>query len=440
MISLSRGSRSSLIFKPIALHTQVWQLWLAFCAVVCMATATMAHAQSGDTATSRMPASGEQSTPAASQENSGPADVSAAVQPTNGFGASEIAASSSWIQSTGVVDWLGPLAPIAMSPFFGVTCLSGLAIYGPDWVAQNPILHNAGPLKSPALFWTFAALTVMTSVPRFTKVSKPFAQAIDKVETYSVILILLLIKFFPATVAMPESPVAVIQLGIFSFTADTLLAVAMVLNLIIINAVKFFFEFLIWLTPIPFIDALFEVCNKTAAATLMAVYAYSPTLATIFNLILLTVAAIILRWIGRHVRFYRTLAVDPLLSLLWPAFAKPAKAELIVFPKQKVGPFAPKSQLRLTKHPSTSSAWVLRQAAWWLPRREHVLDGVQLAQCRRGWTMHEIEFQCESTGVVVFNLSRRYGSPEFEQLLEQLAVECSEPMGEISKSVQTIGA
>ncbi len=214
--------------------------------------------------------------PASRNQNSNMAEQTATASSANGFGASEIAASSSWIQSTGVVDWLGPLAPIAMSPFFGVTCLSGLAIYGPEWAAQNPVLQNAGPLKSPVLFWTFAALTVMTSLPRLTKVSKPFAQAVDKLETYSVILIILLIKFFPATVTPPETPVALIQLGIFSFTADTLLSIAMVLNLIIINAVKFFFEFLIWLTPIPFIDAIFEVCNKTAAASLMAVYAISP--------------------------------------------------------------------------------------------------------------------------------------------------------------------
>ncbi len=341
----------------------------------------------------------------------------------DGFGATEIAATSSWVQSIGIVDWLGPLAPIALSPFFGVTCLSGLAIYGPEWAASNPLLQNAGPLKSPVLFWTFAALTLLTSLPRLTKVSKPFAQAVDKLETYSVIVILLVIKFLPDATTQPSSDVAMIQLGIVSVTVDTLIALAMILNLIVINSVKFFFEFLIWLTPVPFIDAIFEVCNKTASGCLMAIYAFSPTLATGINLILLVIAALILRWIGRHVRFYRTLALDPLLSLVWPTFGKPAKAELIVFPKQQLGPFAPKSFLRLTRHADSEDAWTLRSAAWWLPPREHHLRGVRVAKCRRGWTMHEIELHREGTELLLLHFSRRYGDEELARLLQQLGVQ-----------------
>lgn len=364
------------------------------------------------------------------------AQTDAANEPAS-FGATEVAASSAWVQSTGVVDWLGPLAPIAMSPFFGVTCLSGLATYGPEWMAHNPLLSHSGPLKSPTIFWTFAVFTVLTSLPRFTKVSKPFAQAVDKFEAYSVIVILLLIKFFPGSIAPTETPVAIIQFGIFSFTADTLLAVAMVLNLIIINSVKFFFEFLIWLTPVPFIDAIFEVCNKTAVAGLMAIYAFSPTLATLFNLILLAIAAIILRWMGRHVRFYRTLAIDPLLSFVWPSFGKPKRAELIVFPKQKIGPFAAKSYLRLTRHPSRTNAWLLSQAAWWALPREHEVLGIRRADCQRGWTMHELQIASEDGEMVVFHFSRRYGDPEFEQLLEQLGVESStESAGTTSAGVR----
>ena len=33
------------------------------------------------------------------------------------------------------IEWLAPLAPIALSPFFGITLLSGFACYGSEWLS-----------------------------------------------------------------------------------------------------------------------------------------------------------------------------------------------------------------------------------------------------------------------------------------------------------------
>ena len=127
------------------------------------------------------------------------------------------------------------------------------------------------------------------------------------------------------------------SLGVFSVTLDVLLAIAMVINILVINSVKFFFEFLVWLTPIPLLDAAFEVCNKSLCAMLMAVYAFNPAIATLLNLAILVAAALLLRWISRRVRFYRTMILDPIITRLWTAFGEPSKPELIVFPKEDVG-------------------------------------------------------------------------------------------------------
>ena len=193
------------------------------------------------------------------------------------FDAKDIAATSSWVNSTEVAQWLGPLAPVALSPFFGVTCLSGLALWGPEWATDNALLGQSGPLRNPTLFFVLLGLTVLTSLPRLTKVSKPFAQAVDRLETYAVIVILLAIKVSSSMESGGDPQVAMVQLGMLSFTVDTLLAIAMAINILVINSVKFFFEFLVWLTPVPFLDAIFEVCNKSLCAALMAIYAYSPT-------------------------------------------------------------------------------------------------------------------------------------------------------------------
>jgi hypothetical protein len=343
------------------------------------------------------------------------------------FGAGDIAATTTWVHTTGLVDWLGPLAPLALSPFFGVTCLSGLAIWGPEWMTDNSMLHASGPLQNPSLFCLFLALTILTSVPRFTKISKPFAQAVDRVEAYAVIVILLAIKIAASVESAPgdETPVAMVQLGMISFTLDTLLAIAMVINILVINSVKFFFEFMVWLTPVPFLDAVFEVCNKTLCAVLVAIYALSPTLATIINLLMLLVAAIALRWIDRRIRFYRTMVLDPVLARLWRPYGKPRHPELIVFPKTDFGPFAAKSRLRLRRAPE-GDGWSLKEANWWMPANKDMLSGDLQLKVRRGWVMQAIEISAPNGSPTILSFSRRYGEEALSELVEQLGLRMSD--------------
>ena len=97
----------------------------------------------------------------------------------------EIVAGQQLVNTLSIAQWLGPLAPVALSPFFGITCLSGLSLYGGKFAQHNPLLGAHSPLHNPAVFWTFLTLTILTSVPRFTKVSKPFSQAVDRLEAYS---------------------------------------------------------------------------------------------------------------------------------------------------------------------------------------------------------------------------------------------------------------
>jgi hypothetical protein len=53
---------------------------------------------------------------------------------------------------TGSLDWLGPLAPIAISPFFGITILSGLSQFGGDLLPDNSFISNNPVLNNPAVF------------------------------------------------------------------------------------------------------------------------------------------------------------------------------------------------------------------------------------------------------------------------------------------------
>ena len=118
------------------------------------------------------------------------------------FKVGDIAAATAWADRLNLADWLGPLAPLALSPFFGVACLSGLAIWGPDSITDNALLGATGPLQNVPLFVVFAVLAVLTSLPRLSKVSKPFAQAMDRLEAYAVVIILLAIKLMSSYLSL----------------------------------------------------------------------------------------------------------------------------------------------------------------------------------------------------------------------------------------------
>jgi len=104
-------------------------------------------------------------------------------------------ADQSSMRAISASEWLGPLAPIAISPFFGITCLAGLSQFGSDYLPLNSFISNNAVLQNPYVLWLFAGLTLLTSLPRLTKVSKPFAQAMDMLETYGAIITIVILRF-----------------------------------------------------------------------------------------------------------------------------------------------------------------------------------------------------------------------------------------------------
>ena len=294
------------------------------------------------------------------------------------FSVSDVAAAQQFGQTIGLADWLGPLAPIGLSPFFGITCLSAIANWG-DVIGlgsdTNPLLREGSPLHNPAVFWTFLVLTLLTSVPRFTKVSKPFAQAIDQVEAWAGIITLIALKIVLSATAPETESAEVVQLGVWSFTVDTLLILEAAINIFVINAVKFFFEVLIWITPVPAIDAIFEVANKTVCGVLMAIYAFSPTVAMAINLVLFAIALLVFRWAYRREVFFRTLLLDTVWALVSPP-KKIDGPELVVFPVSALGPIPSRARCRFAK---TDSGWTV---TWQRLLRQDVAVELSSTDCQ----------------------------------------------------------
>ncbi len=114
-------------------------------------------------------------------------------------------------------------------------------------------------------------------LPRLSKVSKPIALLADRLESYSVILIFGVHALFGNLSTDVEVPVATLPVAVAGFTdvpLDLLLAFFRLLNLLVIGNDQLFFEFLIWLTPVPTLDAIFEAGNKATSAGLMSLYCF----------------------------------------------------------------------------------------------------------------------------------------------------------------------
>ncbi len=332
----------------------------------------------------------------------------------SGLGARESAASQVLSEQFGrqisAVEWLAPLAPVALSPFFGITLLSGLACFGTEWLpSSNALLSDNSPLANPTLFWVFLVLTVVTSVPRFSKASKTISQLADFLETYSAIVILVVLKFAASLeIGVVQDSVAQ-QAGILAVGWDGFIAIAMATNLIVINAVKFFFETLVWITPIPFLDACFEIANKTLCAALMAIYAFSPMLALALNILIFIACLFVFAWMKRREVFYRTILIAWLVGQRSNSVNK-LPAGLVVFPKRSIGRIPARAKCLIER---TDEGWLLTQRRFFgSPRSERISGTAQIASAWWTFAIHFSEGQ-------ELTMGRRYAS-HIQTLAEQM--------------------
>jgi hypothetical protein len=217
-------------------------------------------------------------------------------------------------------EWLGPVSAIALSPFFGLACLSGIATYGPEWLHNSALLGSGSPLNSPALFWVMALLTIATSLPRWTKFSKPISLALEKVEAYSAVIILIAMRLtLSGNGALVEpvawsNPLDPVHAGIVTLPFEIFMAIAMAINMIVVNTIKLLLDVLIWLIPIPAVDAALEIASKLTSATLLGFYAANPTLATIINLTIFAICGLLFFQARRRLVYFKEILVRPVLE------------------------------------------------------------------------------------------------------------------------------
>ncbi len=284
----------------------------------------------------------------------------------------------------GAVLDLGPLSPLAMSPFFGVTVLSGLAQWeeaawlGP-WLSDQTLVAKSPVLKHPATFWIFLGLTLLTSLPRLTKVSKPIAQALDWVESYSVLLITLVIFGVGWAAGDPgalqnagrDSLVAsdgVAQAGLLALTWGAVLMVVAVINYLVVHSVRFLLELLVWLSPIPLIDALFDGLNKTVCLGLLLLYVVSPLLSLLLNVAIFVACLWLYAWLRPRLDYHWHFWIEPWWQWWFPNYRAFDGRHLWCFAEQDFGPFRRYDRLQVY---AWEGKWMMIRYDWFWRKQVH---------------------------------------------------------------------
>ena len=261
----------------------------------------------------------------------------------------QVATGDALVEHLGLAEWMGPLAPIALSPYFGLACLSGTALLAEHGVLPKQAWLGAhAKLANPAVFGVLLALALFTSLPRLTKVSKTLVHLADPLETYAGFIAYAVVLWL-AKSGDPSPMVAVA--GLAAVPMDVLVLVAAWLNFFVVNTVRVFFELLVLISPIPLLDALFEAANKALVVGLMTLYAFSPTLAMAANLLILFLCLLIFRVATRRMHYYRHLLVGVFRS--WrrgdQEAGDAATLPLTVFPLTEVGAIDNHVRCRLEK-------------------------------------------------------------------------------------------
>ena len=205
---------------------------------------------------------------------------------------------------------------------------------------------------------------------------------------------------------------------------------AAIVNILVINTVKFFFEVSVWLMPFPFVDAMLEAANKSVCAALMAVYAFSPMWATILNLVIFLACFAAFRWVKRQTAYMRTILWDPLRSMVQKSYGVPTAKQLTVFPQQEIGPFAVREQLQLIDR---GDDWELLQKRLLFPSRSHILPkSTSRLEIAPGLIVNRINVASDS-GSSSLLFTRRYNGD-----LPKLAGLLGVPMAQPSKAPSVV--
>lgn len=239
-----------------------------------------------------------------------------------------------------LIEVFGPLPAIASTPFLGLAVLTGTALLVEEpvfakselrlvqQIRQNSLIVQAKQYANCWLFGTFAVLAGLTWLVNSGKIRGAFGKFVRIAEDIAVGLIYLMIGAEALTPnGLTASPSAlhlpIVQAGLFSDveSSTAILILAALISLVTMMLTRLALDVLIWLSPVPFIDLVFETCKVIFSLAFLAIYfLLSPLVAAILGLLLLVPCFVLLPWAVRLLNFAYRIVVCPILAQFSSSF------------------------------------------------------------------------------------------------------------------------
>lgn len=215
-------------------------------------------------------------------------------------------------ENSNLIQSLGLLGGMAIAPFAAlfVTSLVSVLGLGNEFIAENPVLGN----------WITVIISgILTFAPLLPKVMKSTAvigQAIDWINDRAgavVGLIVLISPYFNQAIE-PEA-VQAVSLGFFDVGSSPYLMITLAVAipyLIIVMTVRSFFSILIFLSPIPTLDAIFEIIKQGLSVGMVLLYLAWPEAALVMSGIIFIISFFLYRKAKRLLSYFRYMYLKPI--------------------------------------------------------------------------------------------------------------------------------
>ncbi len=239
-----------------------------------------------------------------------------------------------------LIEVFGPLPAIASTPFLSLAILTGTAILMEEPVFADSELRLVQQIRQNALilqakhyasWWMFGTLTLLaglTWLANSGKLRGTLGKFVRIAEDVAVGLIYLMIgadALTPngLTASSPEwHPTRALATMFPDFESSTaILILAALISLTTLMLIRLALDILIWLSPIPFIDLIFETCKVIFSLAFLAIYfLLSPLAAAMLGLLLIVPCFMLLPWAIRLLHFGYRIVLCPMLARWSPAF------------------------------------------------------------------------------------------------------------------------
>lgn len=239
-----------------------------------------------------------------------------------------------------LIEVFGPLPAIASTPFLGLAVLTGTALLVDDpmfadsrlplvqQIRQNALILQAKQYASWWLFGTFAMLAGLTWLVNSGKLRGAFGKFVRIAEDVAVGLLYLMIGADVLTPSVQSASWSMLhptmaQAGLLPAweSSTAMLILAAIISLAVMMLARLALDILIWLSPVPFIDMMFETAKVLFSLAFLAIYFFlSPFVAAMLGLLLLVPCFVLLPWAVRLLRFAYHIVLRPVLAQYSPTF------------------------------------------------------------------------------------------------------------------------